>query len=72
MGNFLTSEERRELGKRHRKEKNCHTADCIKAVLMYDNGWSFTEISRVLLLDEEIVSKHVLEYVGSKKLEIKT
>ncbi|MDR2781372.1 MAG: IS630 family transposase, partial [Holosporaceae bacterium] len=72
MENFLTPEDRQELKQRHRKEKDGRTRDRIKAVLMSDGGWNFREISKILLLDEETISKHVSEYRGSKKLEIKT
>jgi transposase len=72
MKNFLKEEEREELKSDHRKEKNRRTADRIKAVLMSNEGWSFREISKILLLDEETVSKHIFEYRESKKLKIET
>jgi hypothetical protein len=49
MSKFLSSEEQQELKQRHRKEKDRRTADRIKAVLMSNNGWSFREISKILL-----------------------
>jgi transposase len=67
---FLTEEERQDLRKRHRKEKDRRTGDRIKAVLLRDKGWNFKQISEALLLDEETVSKHVDEYLVSKKLSI--
>ncbi|GHU18803.1 hypothetical protein FACS189472_07650 [Alphaproteobacteria bacterium] len=70
MKNFLTQEEELELKQRHRTEKDRRTADRIKAVLMSNTGWSYREISKVLLLDEETVSKHVDEYRSDKKLSI--
>ncbi|GHU23143.1 hypothetical protein FACS189472_16120 [Alphaproteobacteria bacterium] len=70
MKNFLTQEEELELKQKHRTEKDRRTADRIKAVLMSNTGWSYREISKVLLLDEETVSKHVDEYRSDKKLSI--
>jgi transposase len=72
MKNFLSSEEESELKLRHRKEKDGRTRDRIKAVLMSNTGWSYREISKVLLVDEETVSKHVDEYRSEKKLTIVT
>jgi DNA-binding NarL/FixJ family response regulator len=72
MGKFLSPEERQELKQRHRKEEDRRTADRIKAVLMSNDGWSFREISKILLFDEETISKHVSEYQEHKKLEINT
>ncbi|MDR2781374.1 MAG: hypothetical protein LBB21_02860 [Holosporaceae bacterium] len=65
MENFLTPKEHQELKQRHRKEKGCRTRDRIKAVLMSDDRHSFREISKILLLDEETISKHVSEYMES-------
>jgi transposase len=72
MNKFLTSEEQKELEKRHKKENGRRTADRIKAVLMSNDGWSFREISKILMIDEETVSKHVHEYQESQKLEIES
>ncbi|GHT98670.1 hypothetical protein FACS1894126_4380 [Alphaproteobacteria bacterium] len=37
---------------------------------MSNTGWSYREISKVLLLDEETISKHVDEYRRAQKLSI--
>ncbi|MDR1488232.1 MAG: hypothetical protein LBI26_00585 [Holosporales bacterium] len=72
MKNFLEEQEKADLKQRHRKEKDGRTVDRIKAVLMSDDGWSFRDIGKVLLLDEESISKHVEEYRSEKKLKIET
>jgi transposase len=72
MKDFLTEKVVTELKGRHRKEKERRTADRIKAVLMSNEGWSYREISKILLLDEETISKHVYEYIDEKKLTIVT
>ena len=72
MKEFLTIEERENLRRRHRSEKDGRTRDRIKAVLLADKGWSFKAIAEALLLDEETISKHVGVYVEEKKLSIQT
>jgi DNA-binding NarL/FixJ family response regulator len=41
----------------------------MKAVLLYDKGWSYRQIAEALFLDEETVSKHVEEYKTKGKLK---
>ena len=72
MKKFLNTSERGQLITQHRKEKDRRTGDRIKAILMADNGWSFKDIAKALLLDQETISRHVKEYVESKKLSIST
>ncbi len=43
-----------------------------KAVLLSDKGWTFRQISDALLLDEETVSRHVIEYQEKHKLSVQT
>lgn len=72
MKKFLNTSERDQLITQHRKEKDRRTGDRIKAILMADNGWSFKDIAKALLLDQETISRHVKEYIESKKLSIST
>ncbi len=58
----LTTEERRLLTHRHRRERNRKVCDRIKAVLMHDDGYSYAEIARVLLIDDETVRRHIMDY----------
>ena len=69
MRTFLSEEKRQELRTMHRREKDRRSADRIKAVLLHDKGWTRKQISEALLLDEETVSKHILEYHQDGKLE---
>lgn len=46
----LTSVEREELKFYHKSERDKRICDRIKAVLMYDDGYSIGEISKVLLV----------------------
>jgi len=68
MKKVLTSKEREKLIQRHRKERDGRIRDRIKAVLAYDDGFSFTEIARILLLDDETIRRHIDDYLREKKL----
>lgn len=68
MGNELTPAERKKLIKSHRKERDGRVRDRIKAVLAYDDGYSYSEIARILLLDDETIRRHIKDYFSEKKL----
>lgn len=69
MEKLLTLREREKLINRHRKERDKRTCDRIKAVLAYDDGYSYLEIARILLLDDETIRRHVDDYQREKKLK---
>ncbi len=69
MRNFLTDEERLALRKQHKKERDKRVCDRIKAVLLYDEGWTLIQISHVLLLTEESIRLHLKDYKSSRKLK---
>lgn len=54
--------------KRHKKERDKRVCDRIKAVLAYDDGYSYSEISKILLLDDETIRRHIQDYFSSHKL----
>lgn len=68
MERKLTSKERERLIELHRKERDKRSCDRIKAVLAYDDGYSYAEISRLLLLDDETIRRHVKDYFTKNKL----
>jgi transposase len=70
MHKMLTLEERRILIKRHRHERDGKVRDRIKAVLAYDDGYSYTEIAKILLLDDKTVARHIDDYLQEKKLTL--
>jgi predicted ArsR family transcriptional regulator len=59
----LSTAEKEELKKRHRKERDGRVRDRIKAVLAYNDGHSYVEIARILLLDDETIHRHIEEYL---------
>lgn len=67
--NFLDDVERAQLKTQHKKERDKKICDRIKAVLLYDKGWSFEKIAEALLLTEQAIRQHVDEYKSSKKLK---
>jgi predicted ArsR family transcriptional regulator len=66
MEKMLTSKEREKLVVRHRKERDGRIRDRIKAVLAYDDGYSYSEIAGILLLDDETIRRHIEDYVKDK------
>lgn len=42
--------------------------DRIKAVLLYDKGWTSQQIAEALLISDQTVRIHIEEYVASSKL----
>ena len=62
MDKLLTTKYGEKLITRHCKERDKRICNRIKAVLAYANGFSFTEIARVLLLDDETIRRHIDGY----------
>lgn len=51
----LTEDERIELKKYHRAIRDPKQRDQIKAILLLDDGYSYTEIAKILLIDNDTV-----------------
>ncbi len=68
MDRRLTAQERADLQKRHKKERDGCIRDRIKSVLAYDDGYTYSEIARLLLLDDETIRRHVNDYFIKQKL----
>lgn len=64
----LTSSEIKSLRSRHRASKNSREKDRIKAVLAYNSGYTYSEISRLLLIDDETVKRHIKDYLQKEKI----
>ena len=69
MERRLTPQERSDLQKRHKKERDKRICDRIKAALAYDDGYTYTEISRILLLDDETIRRHIKAYFSKNKFK---
>lgn len=68
MERKLSAQEKADLQKRHKKERDKRVCDRIKAVLAYDDGYSYSEIARLLLLDDETIRRHIKKYFSAYKL----
>lgn len=66
--NFLTDQERDHLKLQHKQERDSRVCDRIKAVLLYDEGWTSQQIAKVLLISDQAIRNHVDEYKALKKL----
>src|SRR5215204_6219207 len=69
MKHFLSLEERNHLKLQHKRERDGRVRDRIKAVLLYDEGWTYEQIAHVLLLTHEAIRQHILDYQSSQKLK---
>jgi transposase len=66
---FLSDNERVQLRAQHKRERDGRIRDRIKAVLLCDKGWSVLAIAEALLLSEDAIREHIIEYRDSKKLK---
>ncbi len=66
---FLSDAERAQLISQHKRERDKRVCDRIKAVLLFDKGWSIPAIAEALLLSEDAIRDHITEYRDSKKLK---
>ena len=62
MSDFLTEEQVKVLKLTHRTIKDKRLADRIKAVLMVNFGFTFSQISTALLLDEVTLRRYVEKF----------
>jgi len=65
---FLTDQQRTELRAKHKLERDRRICDRIKAVLLFDKGWTCEEIAEALLLSEGAIKNHIREYQIENKL----
>ena len=66
--NFLTVHERDQLKLQHKRERDKRVCDRIKAILLYDEGWTPQQIAKVLLISDQSIREHVHDYQAAKKL----
>jgi len=65
---FLNERERSRLKEQHKQERDKRICDRIKAILLYDEGWTPQQIAKVLLISDQAVRNHVQEYQSCGKL----
>jgi len=62
MGKFLTGDQRIILQEAHHSSKLRKSADRIKAILLLDEGFSYRQTARILLLDDMTIRRYEKEY----------
>ena len=64
----LTTAEKSKLESRHKKCRDKHECDRIKAVLLADEGWSTIMIVQALRKHGSTIIRHLNDFIGSAKL----
>lgn len=62
MKNHLTTQQVKFLRTAHRKIKNKRQADRIKAILARNDGFSYEEIAKILMLDDNTIRKYIKNF----------
>lgn len=62
MSDFLTTQEVSILKEAHHSSRLRKSADRIKTILLLNNGLSYTQIAKILLLDETTLRRYEKEY----------
>ena len=65
----LTPQLKQALEKQHKSERDGRVRDRIKAILFYNQGHSYREIARWLLVDDETIRRYVKDYFTHNKLK---
>jgi DNA-binding transcriptional ArsR family regulator len=67
--NFLTEQQRSELSSLHKSNHDRNVCDRIKAVLLFDKGWSASQIAEALMISDSTARTHLKEYRSDNKLD---
>jgi transposase len=65
----LTEQEKRDLDRNHRVQRDGRVRDRIKAVLLKSEGWTNEAIAQALRIHADTVSDHLKEWLKEKKLK---
>ena len=66
----LTTAEKAHLEHRHRKTRDVHELDRIKAILLRSEGWLIAAIAQALRVHECTITRHIKEYLDEQKLSV--
>ena len=64
----LTPDQKKTLELRHRKVRDVHECDRIKAILLNSEGWSTLQIAQALRKYETTISRHLYDFESKQKL----
>ena len=65
---ILTPAQKKTLELRHRKVRDVHECDRIKAILLNSEGWSTLHIAQALRKHETTISRHIQDFKSKQKL----
>ena len=65
---ILTPAQKKTLELQHRKVRDVHECDRIKAVLLNSEGWSTLHIAQALRKHETTISRHIQDFKSKQKL----
>ncbi len=65
----LTENKINELKANHKKERDKRICDRIKAVLLINEGYTYEQVAKILLVDDDTVRRHIQEYLTCEKLK---
>lgn len=65
----LTEEQKNNLERSHKAERDSRICDRIKAVLLSNEGWTHKQIAQALRIHETTVWGHLSDYLREKKLK---
>ena len=68
----LTKLERSNLEKHHRIENERKLADRIKTILLLDSGWTYSQIAKILLLDDQRIRNYEKRFLVNGIQELLT
>jgi transposase len=70
MYKILNASERSDLIVRHKVERDKRIADRLKAVLLYDDGWTPPRIASALFIHEKTIREHLQHYRENQDLTL--
>ena len=70
MTHFLLPDERQQLEKQYRIERDSKKSDRLKAILGVDESQSYADLAKSLRVDETTVRRHIDDYIASKKTRV--
>lgn len=68
----LSKSNKSALESRHKHSKDVKERDRIKAILLRSEGWTYEMIAQALRIQEKTISRHIDDYVNSRKLTIES
>ena len=64
----LTEDQKKALSAQHKLEHDGRVRDRIKAIILYDEGWTYNQIAQALLIHETTVWSYLNDYLHNAKL----